>query len=384
VRADLFLGEGFDVGAAERALALEGDTAAGAVDTRAEFKLGQWLRYVDDFDGARARLAAAERAAVEEGDESSLANILLNRVALETWAGNWSEAAELTGRMNDAFEQLGTDPSGIGPWLVFADAHAGRLEPVQAVAARGRPREPIIAAILDRCLGLAELAAGDHEAADRDLSAALAELNRVGFREPAVWRVDGDAIEAAVGVGDPARAEALVSRFEERAARSRIPWSLAVSARCRGLVLAARGELEDAADALGRALAEHEHCPVPFERGRTLLVQGQVLRRLKRKREARGALEEALAIFRRLGAEVWERRAEGELARVAVRRAPDELSATELRIATLAAAGLTNKAIAAEVFVTQKAVEANLARAYRKLGIRSRAQLARALDAWDG
>ena len=381
VRADLFLGEGFDVEAAERALALEGNAAAGTVDTRAVFKLGQWLRYVDDFDGARAKLAAAERAAVEEGDESSLANILLNRVALETWAGNWSEAAELTGRMNDAFEQLGTDPSGIGPWLVFVDAHAGRLEPVQAVAARGRPREPIVAAILDRCLGLAGLAAGDHEAADRGLSAALAELDRVGFREPAIWRVDGDAIEAAVGVGDLARAEALVSRFEERAARSRIPWSLAVSARCRGLVCAARGELEDAAAALVRALAEHEHSPVPFERARTLLVQGQVLRRLKRKREARGALEEALAIFRRLDAEAWERRAEGELARVAVRRAPDELSATELRIATLAAAGLTNKAIAAEVFVTQKAVEANLARAYRKLGIRSRAQLARALDA---
>jgi DNA-binding NarL/FixJ family response regulator len=66
-----------------------------------------------------------------------------------------------------------------------------------------------------------------------------------------------------------------------------------------------------------------------------------------------------------------------------VRRAPLDLSATELRIAELAAAGLTNKAIAAEVFVTQKAVEANLARAYRKLGIRSRAQLSRALDARD-
>ena len=61
-------------------------------------------------------------------------------------------------------------------------------------------------------------------------------------------------------------------------------------------------------------------------------------------------------------------------------RAPDDLSATELRIAHLAATGLTNRAIAAEVFVTQKTVEANLARAYRKLGIRSRAQLARALD----
>src|SRR4029078_7782968 len=101
-----------------------------------------WLRYVAAGDGPRAKLAAAERAAVEEGDESSLANILLNRVALETGWGNWSEAAALTGRMNDAFEQLGTDPGGLGPWLVYVDAHAGRPQPVQAVAARGRARGP--------------------------------------------------------------------------------------------------------------------------------------------------------------------------------------------------------------------------------------------------
>ena len=78
------------------------------------------------------------------------------------------------------------------------------------------------------------------------------------------------------------------------------------------------------------------------------------------------------------------RRTEAELARVAVRRAPDELSATELHIARLAASGSTNQEIATQVFLTRKAVEANLARAYRKLGIRSRAQLARALDAQDG
>ena len=82
-----------------------------------------------------------------------------------------------------------------------------------------------------------------------------------------------------------------------------------------------------------------------------------------------------------LGAETWLQRTEDELARVAVRRAPDELSATELGIARLAASGLTNQEIAGQVFLTRKAVEANLARAYRKLGIRSRAQLARALDA---
>ncbi len=384
VRADLFLGQGFDAAAADRALDLEAAAPPAIVDARVVFKLGQWLRYVDDLDGARERLAQAELAAREEGDDSSLANILLNQVVLETWAGEWEEAAGLTERMRDAFEQLGVELEGVEPWRTFVDAHAGRLEAVRAAAERARPGEPIVAMIWNRCLGLAELAGGATEAADRYLAEALAELDRVNFREPAVWRVDGDAIEAAVGVGDLDRAEVLLARFEERSARSRIPWSLAVSSRSRGLVLAARGDLEGAAQALDRALAEHEHSPVPFERARTLLVQGQVLRRLKQKREARAALEEALAIFRRLGAEAWADRAEAELQRVAVRRAPQDLSATELRVAQLAAAGLTNRAIAAEVFVTQKAVEANLARAYRKLGIRSRAQLARALDARTG
>lgn len=383
VRAELFLGEGFDAEAAERALALEAASPPSAVDTRIVFKLGQWLRYVDDLDGARERLEQCERTAREEGDESSLANIFLNRLVVECWAGNWTEATEFAEKMGEAFDQRGVESEGVGPWLAYVDSHAGRLEAVRTAAAGSRTGEPIVEMIWNRCLGLAELAAGEAEAADRHLSAAMAELERVDFREPAVWRVDGDAIEAAVAVGDLSRAEALAARFEERAVRSRIPWSLAVSARCRGLVLAARGEMTDAAEALDRSLAAHEDCPAPFDRARTLLVGGQVSRRLKRKREARTALEEALAIFRRLGAEPWADRAEAELRRVAVRAAPRDLSATELRIAHLAAAGLTNQAIAGEVFLTRKAVEANLARAYRKLGIRSRAQLSRALDARD-
>jgi DNA-binding NarL/FixJ family response regulator len=148
-------------------------------------------------------------------------------------------------------------------------------------------------------------------------------------------------------------------------------------------VLAARGELDAAAAALERALAEHERCPMPFERARTLLVQGQLQRRLKQKRQARLSLEEAQALFSRQGAETWAARADEDLRRVAVRRAPEELSATELRIARLAAEGLSNKAIAEQVFVSVKTVEGNLKRAYRKLGISSRAQLARALDRGD-
>jgi DNA-binding NarL/FixJ family response regulator len=148
-------------------------------------------------------------------------------------------------------------------------------------------------------------------------------------------------------------------------------------------VLAARGELDAAAEALERALAEHEHCPMPFERARTLLVQGRLQRRLKRKRQARLSLDEARELFAGAGAETWLARVDEELGRVAVRRAPEELSATELRIARLAADGLTNQAIAEQVFVSVKTVESNLKRAYRKLDISSRAQLARALDRGD-
>jgi DNA-binding NarL/FixJ family response regulator len=383
VRADLFLGDGFDRETAMRALALEESNPPATVDTRVVFKLGQWLRYIDDLDGARAHLEHAELQAHEEGDESSLANILLNRVIVATWAGDLATAAELAERMLDAFGQHGVDPEAGSLWRAYVNAYAGRLEPVREAAPRSDPGEPMVTAIWGRCLGLAELAAGDTASADRHLMEALNVFERVSFREPAIWRVDGDAIEAALAVGDVDRAGGMLARFEERATRSRIPWSLAVSARCRGLVLAARGELEAASEALERALAEHERCPMPFERARTLLVQGRLQRRLKQKRQARLSLDEARELFARQGAETWVNVVDDELGRVAVRRAPEELSATELRIAQLAAEGLTNQAIAEQVFVSVKTVEANLKRAYRKLGISSRAQLARALDRGD-
>ena len=70
--------------------------------------------------------------------------------------------------------------------------------------------------IWNRCIGLAALAAGEGEEADRHLAQALAELDRVDFREPAIWRVDGDAIEAAIMVGALDRATSLTVRFEDR------------------------------------------------------------------------------------------------------------------------------------------------------------------------
>ena len=240
--------------------------------------------------------------------------------------------------------------------------------------------EPIVDMLCHRSLGMVELAAGQHEDADEHFVRAMALIEEVGFREPAIWRVEGDAVEAAIAVGDVDRSARLVRRFEDQAARTRIPWSLAVSARCRGLVVAARGELDAAALLLEGALVAHDACPMPFERARTLHVLGRVRRRLKQKRNARDAFEAALGTFEELGAGLWAERTRAELLRVTTRKAPEALTTTEREIAGLAATGLTNRAIAERVYVSQKTVEANLARVYRKLGIRTRAQLSKALE----
>ena len=93
-------------------------------------------------------------------------------------------------------------------------------------------------------------------------------------------------------------------------------------------------------------------------------------------RGAADAFAQAAAIFERLGAEAWTERARTELDVVGPRRrAPDELTATEQRVAELAAAGTTNREIARAVFMSEKTVEAHIARVYRKLGIHSRAEL---------
>ena len=167
-----------------------------------------------------------------------------------------------------------------------------------------------------RSLGVAEFAAGENEAADRDLERAGRRLEEIGFREPAVWRVEADRIEAAVEVGDTARAERLTTRLERQAERSQIPWSLAAAARSRGILAAASSDTEGATAALTRALVAHERCPVPFERARTLLVLGRVHRRAKRKRLASEALTAALGIFEDVRSELWAERTRSELQRV--------------------------------------------------------------------
>jgi DNA-binding CsgD family transcriptional regulator len=103
---------------------------------------------------------------------------------------------------------------------------------------------------------------------------------------------------------------------------------------------------------------------------------------VKRKADARDRLEEAAAAFEELSAKAFAERARAELARIGGRRRSEGgLTATERQIAGLVAEGRSNKEVAAALFVTVKTVEANLSRVYAKLGLRSRADLARHIAA---
>jgi DNA-binding CsgD family transcriptional regulator len=184
-----------------------------------------------------------------------------------------------------------------------------------------------------------------------------------------------DAIEALVATGDVERAKRLAEALHAWGRRFERPWALATSGRCRALLAAAAGDLDGAVTAAVEALVAHERLPFPFEEARTLLVLGQLQRRRGERRDARATLERAAAIFERIGARRWLEKANSEIARIGVRRAPTELTESEQRVAELAAAGLTNPEIAARLFMSRRTVEANLARAYRKLDIRSRAEL---------
>ena len=131
-----------------------------------------------------------------------------------------------------------------------------------------------------------------------------------------------DEIEALIALGRLDEAEALLDVVELQAAQLDRASAMAAAGRCRGLLAAARGDIDGALASLEKALGQHERVAMPFEQARTLLVLGATRRRARMKRPAREALEQALAIFEELGARLWAEKARAELARIGGRRAP--------------------------------------------------------------
>lgn len=203
-------------------------------------------------------------------------------------------------------------------------------------------------------------------------------LRRIGVGEPGHVPALPDVVETLTALGRLDDAEAVLVELEAQAHALQHRWATPAAGRCRAVLALARGESERALDLADQAAAGFEAAGFPFDRGRSLLAAGDALRRLGQRRHAGQRLKEADRVFESLGARLWHERAERELRRAAPRpRRDEELTEAERRVAVLVAAGRTNREVAAELFTTVSTVEAHLTRIYRKLGVRSRTELAR-------
>ncbi|MDR8408094.1 LuxR C-terminal-related transcriptional regulator [Nonomuraea sp. 3-1Str] len=337
---------------------------------------------VGDFQAGRDISAAVAAECRARGDIGKLPLALLTLTACDLYLG----------RFNDAV-------AGAAEGLrLAADTgqpnRAGYLEGMLAWIAAVRGEDAECSRLATRCLDRFEANRIANGPAWAEWALALLELGRGRFAE-ALDRLDAalegpvrhqiqavyfapDQIEAAVRLGAPAGEP--LRRFEEWADAAGHDWAGGVLHRCRALL---EPDWDTAHEHFRAAVRLHADSGRPWEAARTRLAFGERLRRERHKGSARPHLRAALETFERLGARPWAERARTELRAAGDTSAPaghDEavsaLSPQELQIVRLAAAGLTNREIGAQLFLSPKTVSYHLYRAFPKLNVASRAQLA--------
>ncbi len=346
--------------------------------------LGHQSWWSGDVDRARSIFQDFQEAAIARNDPAREAGALWSLGFLEWRAGNWQEAERYAADSLGLQAQLDFHwPPGQLPAAVIA-AHQGRIDDARARAknALSMAEDENIGVAQSGhgwVLGFVELSLGNVAPALTLLRDSY-KLRDTFLLEPGARLELGDLLEALIAAGELVEAEQILTIWQERAEALDRAWALAILARSRGLLLAARGDLDGAFASFELALAEHARSTDPFHHARTLLALGRTQRRAKQRGAARITLAEAVAVFDRLGARLWSEQAAAELARIGGRTASrGELTEAEGRIATLVAEGRTNREVAAALFLTEHSVETALTRIYRKLGVRSRTELAHRL-----
>ena len=386
--SDCLLGNGVNRSDLDRATALligsddDADLQTGYLDPL--LYLGVVLKWIDDFDSSRTVLRYALERLSNRHEESGLAPCLFQLGELECWAGNWERASDYGRQAERAVRHSGQSKFMELPKLVEAQVLALRGE-VDGARAAARDAYAIAAQQGDTrfsmraqaVLGFVDLSLGDAAGCVSQLGHVRTMAELLEYGEPGVIRFEADEIEALIALGKVGEAEPLTKGLEDHGTRLDRPWALAAGGRCRALLHAALGELDDALASARGAIEVHSRLAQPMELARTLLVMGSIQRRLKDRRSARVTLERAAQIFDELGSSLWSAKARTELGRIGGRpHATQQLSATEWKVAELIAGGATNREIASQLFMSVKTVEANLSRIYQKLGLRSRTALA--------
>jgi DNA-binding CsgD family transcriptional regulator len=383
-QVEVDLGRPIPMDLVEVGLSVERRAPAARVSDRLGAALGAWLKTHGRLDEARLWLERTLAAAIEEGDESSMPYALSHLPQLELWSGRWADAEsralehlEVAQRTAQAGERRQAVYN-----LALVRAHLGQLDEAEQLVVDGLAQwsDAWSVMTLSTVHGFIELSRGRYAEAVMHLDRSAVISDQIGVVTRMRWRVDH--AEALVGHGDLDRAlhearslQAFATDVDHRVLAA---GGLRVEARAA----AARQDLDDARRLLDAAQAHYRDGDDPFERARTHLALGQVLRRRGERGAAREQLAAAEAAFGALPAPVWAARAAEEAARLPTSRAKRTeqtgLTTSESRIAELVAQGHTNQEVAQELFVSPKTVEATLTRIYMKLGIRSRTQLAAA------
>ncbi len=371
-------------GLLERGVALERNLPRPAwFNDSPAFMLTQRLYETDQLARSRSMLEEMERSALERGDEHTRQWVVLQLLIVEWYAGRWAKALEHAGIAREIAEQTQEAQYGgmVASVTSRVEAGLGLLSQAQRTAEEGlrlsqSVSDEIFSVANLASLGHVQLTLGDLNAAANCLRDLPERQLRTGHLSSLVgsW---ADTIEVLVGLGELPQAGAYLARYEPISVRAN-RWARVGAARSAGLLAAAQGDTDAATAALERALAaDDEPAMYPFERARTLLALGSVRRQALQRRAARTAFDRAAAMFEELGAHAWTEKVHDQLSRISGRRGTrDELTEAERRVASLAADGLRNREIGAALYISVATVEAHLSRVYRKLGLRSRTELA--------
>ncbi len=383
VNTSFLYGHGVDEAGLQRALELEASDADTPIPFSASTINALICAWTGELNIASRQMAAIRDRCVERGAENDMMAINGYCTLIEMWRGNFAEAAHLAEDTIARADQVGGSRTIALTVRAAVNAYTGRerearadAEAAMAIASEcGVPR---LAEWPTMSLGFLEVSLANYAQALTTLQPMLDVFDSLPGSEIMTATFIPDAVEAMVGVRRHADAVPLIEVLEQNGNRLGRSWMVAVGARCRSMWLASTGDVAAASRLAEEAMTEHDRLPMPFERARTKLQVGRLQRRQRQKESAAATLRDALEAFEAMGTPLWADRARAELARTNV--APKHefvLTPSEQQVAELAASGMTNRDVAAALFISPKTVEANLARIYRKLGIRTRAELGR-------
>ncbi len=382
-------GDGFDETGMRRALALQDHRGGVPVAFRPDIQNVLLLGWTGHLDHAHEQMLSIRRECMERGEEGELIFVGFHTVLHAVWRGDVTDAALVAEDTMERALLLGGDlPLFIGLTVqATVAAYGGREDDARrdiaaALAAGLRSSAHTLMQWTIAIAGFLEVSLGDYHAAVATLEPRISALEAApDCTEIIHASFAPDAVEALIHVGRNPEAEKLIQTLERNGRRLDRAWMSAVGARGRSMLLAAAGDLDAATECAQQAMAQHDRLTMPFERARTQLLLGQLQHRQRHRDAAAATLTESLATFERLDTALWAEKARASLARTDGHPARTGLLTTsERRVAELAASGMTNRDVAAALFISVKTVEVNLTRIYRKLGIHSRAELGRRID----